>query len=439
MRPWHQTPSTAQPAEVPRQAVVIDALNTTASPNGWVADGASPETVGNNVDAYADTDGNNNNPELPRPNGGATRTFDFPLDLSQAPSSYREASIVQLFYVNNWLHDRLYELGFTETSRNFQTDNFGRSGLGNDAVRAEAQDGGGTNNANFSTPVEGSPPRMQMFLFTAPHPDRDSTLENETVVHEYVHGLSNRLVGGGVGIQQTVPRGMGEGWSDFYAVALLATPEDDPDHAIASGAYITYLLDGIEDNYYFGIRRYPYSPDKSKNPLTLQDVVPTKARLHDGIPLSKSYTYSNNNPTQVHAMGEVWCNVLIEVRRLLIHKHGFATGNELILQLVTDGMKLSPQNPTFTQARDAIIQADLAANEGDNIQAIWDGFAKRGFGLSAVNLDNWSTWDAEEAYDTPGDMEVTPVIAFEATGTLGATKVPGGKQAFRLKKTAPPP
>jgi hypothetical protein len=33
-------------------------------------------------------------------------------------------------------------------------------------VQAEAQDGGGTDNANFATPADGSSPRMQMYLWT---------------------------------------------------------------------------------------------------------------------------------------------------------------------------------------------------------------------------------------------------------------------------------
>ena len=99
------------------------------------------------------------------------RVFDFPLDLSQAPATYGEAAVVQLFYWCNWMHDRLYELGFTEAAGNFQKDNFGRGGVGNDAVLADAQDGSGVNNANF-TPAAGRlvAPRMQMYRFQRARP-----------------------------------------------------------------------------------------------------------------------------------------------------------------------------------------------------------------------------------------------------------------------------
>lgn len=439
MHPTHQTPLTTQPPIVPRQSVTLSALDTTASPNGWVADGANPETIGNNVAAHADADGNNS-PDLPRPNGGSGRNFDFPIDFAQAPSTYRNASVVNLFYVNNWLHDRLYGLGFTETARNFQTNNFGRGGSQNDAVVADAQDGSGTNNANFSTPSDGAPGRMQMFIYTGPDPDRDGTLDNQIIVHEYVHGLSNRLVGGGALISKEVTRGMGEGWSDFYCIALLAKPSDSPDDMIGRGAYANFQRQGVETNYFTGNRRYPYGPDKDKNPLTFLDIHETKARRHDGIFINKAIVaFSNQNPFQVHNMGEIWCNSLMEVRRLLMHKHGFVPGNELALQLVTDGMKLSPVDPTFVEARDAIIQADLNATAGANSREIWAGFAKRGMGLGAVNTSNTRTQAVEEAFDVPGDMAVTPIVAFEANGILAASTVPGGSKGYVLKNKGTTP
>ncbi|MBL9116241.1 MAG: M36 family metallopeptidase [Verrucomicrobiaceae bacterium] len=431
MSPSHQEPLTSQPPVVARQSVTTQALSTTASPNGWVADGANPETIGNNVAAHSDVT-NDNIADLPRPNGGSGRNFNFAMDLAQAPSTYRSAAIVNLFYVNNWLHDKLYGYGFTESAGNFQTNNFGKGGSGSDAVLADAQDGGGFDNANFFTPADGSPGRMQMYLWDGPSPDRDGSFDAQIIVHEYVHGLSNRLVGGGLGIVEQVPRGMGEGWSDFYALALLSKPTSSEDDAVAMGGYSTFLLSDQETNYYFGIRRYPYSPDKSKNPLTFQDVNSFTARFHDGVPLSQRYTASNDDPSQVHRMGEIWCNTLMEVRRLLIKKHGYNTGNDLVLQLVTDGMKLSPVDPTFVEARDAIIQADLVLSGGTNAQELWAGFAKRGLGESAVTPANDDTDNVEEAYDAPGDMTMTPVIAFQSKATLGGSSTPA-KQVYRLK------
>src|SRR5437763_556267 len=175
------------------------------------------------------------------------------------------------------MHVRLYKLGFTEAAGTFQSNNFGRGGLGNDAVQADAQDGGGFNNANFSTPADGSPGRMQMYIFNGPTPHRDGDFDAEVVLHEYTHGLSNRRVGGGVGISALQPRGMGEGWSDFYGLTLLSEPGDDVNANYAEGGYVTYQLSGLTQNYYFSIRRYPYTTDLNKNLLTFTDIDGTQA------------------------------------------------------------------------------------------------------------------------------------------------------------------
>ena len=89
-------------------------------------------------------------------------------DLAEEPSTptNRDVAVQNLFYLNNRVHDILLPHGFTEAAGNFQENNFNRGGLGSDSVNAEAQDGRGENNANFATPVDGSNPRMQMYLFT---------------------------------------------------------------------------------------------------------------------------------------------------------------------------------------------------------------------------------------------------------------------------------
>jgi extracellular elastinolytic metalloproteinase len=73
------------------------------------------------------------------------------VDLTAEPKSYLDAAITNLFYWNNIMHDLFYKYGFNEESGNFQENNLGRGGKGNDAVIANAQDGAGYNNANFAT------------------------------------------------------------------------------------------------------------------------------------------------------------------------------------------------------------------------------------------------------------------------------------------------
>ena len=120
-------------------------------------------TRGNNVYAYEDMD-NNNAPGF-SPDTSNLR-FDYPFVPSLDATDNLSACITNLFYWNNIIHDVMYQYGFDEVSGNFQNNNLGRGGLGADYVRAEAQDGGGTNNANFFTPVDGSGGRMQMYLWS---------------------------------------------------------------------------------------------------------------------------------------------------------------------------------------------------------------------------------------------------------------------------------
>ena len=399
--PGHPTPLVAQPTLVQRSLVVTPALNTNASPNGWIDD-ADNETRGNNVGAHLDRN-DDDQPDLPRPQGNPARVFDFPLDLTQAPDTYGDAAVVQLFYWCNWIHDRLWELGFDEASGNFQNNNFGRGGLGNDAVFADAQDGSGVNNANFTFAPDGSPPKIQMYVFDGPNPDRDGDFDAEVIIHEYVHGLSSRLVGGGVGISALQTRGMGEGWGDWYGLTLLSESSDDPGGNYAMGGYLTLDYFGLMENYYYGIRRYPYSTNVLRNPLTFKDIDPTQADPHAGVPISPRYLpFSRASAGAVHRQGEIWCVTLLEARANLIAKHGFTNGNQLILQLVTDGMKLSPADPNFLQARDAIIQADLVNNGGANFDELWRAFAKRGMGGSASSPESGTTVGVVEAFDLPG-------------------------------------
>jgi len=64
----------------------------------------------------------------------------------------------------------------------------------------------------------------------------------------------------------------------------------------------------------------------------------------------------------------------------LVPKHG----NSLLVQLVITGMKLQPCRPSFFDARDAILQADLVLTGGENTCVLWEGFSSRGLGPDAT-------------------------------------------------------
>jgi hypothetical protein len=135
----------------------------------WLTASATT-TVGNNADAYLDLSA----PDGYQPALGdihaaltSTRTFDYPVAVDTDPTTAnaQNAAIVNLFYLNNWLHDFWYDHGFNEAAGNAQNLNYGRGGIGADPILAQGQDYSGTNNANMSTPADGASPRMQMYLF----------------------------------------------------------------------------------------------------------------------------------------------------------------------------------------------------------------------------------------------------------------------------------
>lgn len=158
---------TVDPVKTP-QTLVTPPNPNPYSPAGWLGAGAQTTVAinGNNVSAYLDVDSNN------KPDSGGTAVaggnFTTAAALTQTPSTAgnRAVAVQNLFYLNNITHDRLYRHGFTESVGNFQVDNFGNGGASGDPVNAEAQDGGGTDNANFATPNDGRRPRMQMYLWT---------------------------------------------------------------------------------------------------------------------------------------------------------------------------------------------------------------------------------------------------------------------------------
>lgn len=336
----------ANPTADTRALVSFDG-DPASSPSGWVD--STRKTRGNNAIAATDLNANNavGTNEI-QPTANAAGDFDFPWSPTQNAQTFRDASVTNaFFFVNDW-HDRMYALGFTEASGNFQTNNFGKGGLGNDEVQVDVQDGSGTNNANMSTPPDGQRPRMQMFVFDfTGGVVEDGDFDGTVVYHENTHGLSNRLVGGGSSgcLNGTQSGGMGEGWSDFIAATILNNP--------VIGAYVTG--DAVR-----GIRAAPMD----SSPFTY-------ANIKDG------------SMTEVHDAGEVWAATLFDLRERL--------GAAVVDRLVVQGMKLTPCSPTMLQARDGILQADANLNGGANRCAIFEVFAGRQMGSGASSPNHNST------------------------------------------------
>jgi hypothetical protein len=309
--------------------------------------------------------------------------------------------------------------------------------LGNDRIRGEGQDSSGTNNANFSSGADGTRGRMQMYVWTAPNPDIDGNLDADVVIHEITHGTSNRLHGNSAGLTTNMSRGMGEGWSDFYAHALLSEPSDPINGIYTTGGYDTYLLGGVgTNNFYYGIRRFPKAVmaftgganNRPHNPLTFADIDGSRINITDGA-FNPAFT---GTADQVHNAGEIWSSALWEVRAKMVQRLGWAAGNRKVLQLVTDGMKLAPIGPTFLTERDAILAAAAASSAAPEAAAdvvdVWAGFAIRGMGFSATIQNIGSgTGNARvtEAFDLPNLVQTPTFSISDASGNNNGFPEPG--------------
>ncbi len=408
--------------------------------NGWIND-AINVTDGNNVESGLDLispDGiDAGTPATGNPFRVFSSAWNPPPGIpgpgdDPTTEAARRGAVIQQFYIMNWYHDELYRLGFTESARNFQTNNFGRGGVGNDRVSAEGQDSASSNNANFSTPPDGGRGKMQMFVFNAPVPDRDGTTDAEIMIHEATHGTSNRLHSNAEGLNSVMARAMGEGWSDFYAHCLLSEPSDPIGGTYPLSGYL--LLNGFgavgAANYYYGIRRFPKAimsatggpQNRPFNPLTFADIDQTKMNLADGAFPAMFGAHISSNADQVHAAGEVWSSALWEVRARFVQRLGGSVGNRKALQLVTDAMKISPINPSFLQSRDAIIAAAIgSATTSTQLQDasdVWIGFAIRGMGVGAsiqVQGNGDGLTRVTESFDKPNLLQL-PAFTFSDAG-----------------------
>ncbi|KAK0479831.1 Fungalysin metallopeptidase-domain-containing protein [Armillaria luteobubalina] len=340
------------------EQTLINPEDLTSSPQGWMQNGV---TTGNNVISFKGSLVDTTVQSSPN-------TFNYPYRTALDPQvgGNVDAARTNTFYIINKVHDYMYKYGWTEAAYNFQQNNFGKGGQGGDGVEISVQDAGGVNNANFLTLADGQPGFCRMYIWINSNPDRDGDLQNDIIVHEMTHGITNRLTGGGTArcLQTLESAGLGEGWSD----AMAEWTEQK------SGTISDYILGVWATNNPGGIRRYPYSTNPRVNPLRYSSL----AQLGE-----------------VHDIGEVWANVLHNVYAVLVQTYGWspramdnATGGEgniVYLHLFTDALSLQPCNPTFVQARAAWIQADLNRYNGASYCILWRAFASRGLGIFAAN------------------------------------------------------
>ena len=574
---YRVVPAPFESPSVSDLVLVTDPADPVASPLGWHDDGARSYTItrGNNAFAYADTNDDDFPDFQSPPDGGPDLRFDFAFDPDRSPERNAPAAITNLFYWTNIAHDVLYRYGFDEAAGNFQATNRGEGGAGGDPVQAEALDGSGVDNANFSTPPDGTEPRMQMFRwrgaprFTVLAPtsiageyaargasfgppgrfngrvvvalgpagqttgcpgagiatdvtgrvallerggclfaekvreaeaagalavvvynrpaqpdgsggdelvsmggdgfginipsafvgrstglllagadepvriavdqqaERDSGLDAGVVVHEYGHGVSNRLIGGpdrvacllngfthGRDATQNRPgEQMGEGWSDVYGLLLTQRSGDSGRQARGVGTYLRFETpDGP------GIRPAPYSTDFAINDYTYQDVIDHAS--HDPV--------GARGLSIPHGVGFVWASALWDMTWELIDAHGFSddlrdaggtAGNQIALNLVTTGLSLTPCTPGFVDGRDAILAADRALYDGAHADLIWRAFARRGLGISAQQGSPTAHTDGRASFREPVGLGAVTLAAPSVRAAVG----PGASETVRVE------
>lgn len=291
----------------------------------------------------------------------------------------------QVFYYVNNFHDYLRDaIGFNAAARSFD----GNDAMGGRALfgarlgpGAAIPDLAHLNNANMTVPPDGQSPFMRMYLFASPTAnDRWRAIfggdDAGVVYHEYVHGLSARTVVNAAGVAALGPKqsgAMNEAWSDWFAEDYIYTSgfaSDGPGPDVVMGGYESTVPTGA------GPRSQPLDCPANGGGAAC----PGSGNAGPG-----GYTYGDmgqvvrdQNGTgvpEVHKDGEIWGEALWDLRA--------AIGHQAALGIIAGGQRLTPPNPSMLDARNAILQAALAAG-GPNLQfAAWRVFAARGMGVNA--------------------------------------------------------
>jgi hypothetical protein len=241
-------------------------------------------------------------------------------------------------------------------------------------------------------------------------------------------------VGDGAGLENLQAGGLGEGWGDTHAM-LLAVREADAAIDSNAGWTGTFALSGWvtggEDafglpntGYYFGVRRVPYSTDMQKDPLTFRHIADGQALVPDGSSIPIAFGADGADNHEVHNTGEVWATMLWECYAALLRDTQGASPRRTFDQAraqwkdyLVAAYKLTPVNPTFLEARDAVLAAAYATDPHDYL-LFWQAFAKRGAGVGAVGPDKWFSPDNNPVVES---YETSPHVSL-----VGATFASGG-------------
>jgi len=321
----------------------------------------------------------------------------------------KKADVTNAFYLGNVFHDYLERapIGFNNKAGNFERAD-------GDSVRLHALDGANTangfpdgnhiDNANMATPPDGIAPTMQMYLWHSPRTPNSidpfnnvsGSFDASILYHEYVHGLSNRLVVDAQGnstLNSIQAGAMGEGWSNWYAM----------DYLVARG----FQRDSERRDGQIRAAKYVLADKSTLETMAIDCDRRSDVRWCTDIYGEKGgYTYGDfatiGGAPEVHASGEVWTQTLWDLRERL--------GHRVANMLITRGMELSRNDPTMLDMRNAIIQADQVVYSGDNTNALWRIFAHRGFGWYAGAIDGGDVQPAQDFHMPPAPSRGTGTL-----------------------------
>ncbi|MFT4083734.1 MAG: M36 family metallopeptidase [Nocardioides sp.] len=312
------------------------------------------------------------------------------------------ADATNAFYLASHYHDYLRDdkaIGFTAQAGSFDAK-------GGDPVLQQVLDGADTlsglpdgnhiDNANMSTPPDGTPPTMQMYLWQSAdgYTPTSGSFDASVLLHEYTHGLSNRLVidaDGNSTLNSLQAGSMGEAWSDYYAMDYLVTHKFQKDTAKDGQVYEgQYLMGGQEDD--------------NGNPIPFRtepmdcSVGSTSSRCVGAVNGKQGgYTYGDvptiGGGAEVHSSGEVWAQTLWDIRK--------AFGHTIADTLITRAMSLSAADPSMLDMRNAILQADLVVYGQSHARKLWKIFAARGMGYFAGTIGGDDSQPAEDFHRPP--------------------------------------
>jgi extracellular elastinolytic metalloproteinase len=411
---------------------------------GWIGPDA-PWLRGAFVSAWADVnddDAVNNNEKTPLPDSqfalvpfspnhsacGPSFVCTWNPDTALSWQTNRNQDVTNAFFLASRYHDYLEQppIGFTPDAGNFERadrDPVELNALDGAAVADGLPDGGHIDNANMATPPDGTPPRMQMFLWHTPgateaeDPFLPVSGSNDTSIlyHEYTHGLSNRLVVDSMGnstLNSIQAGSMGEAWSDYYAEDFLVLNDFELDNANTDGQ-VRVAKYTTGDRFTFRNMAMDCDPDS-------RVAFCTDANGDHG------YTYGDfatlPGGPEVHASGEIWAQTLWDLRERF--------GHDKADTLITRAMSLSPDDPSFLDMRNAILQADLVAFNGSDQPAIWQIFASRGMGYFAGSLGGGDTQPGEDFHVPPAPQTKKSTLFGQVTDPTSGDPVPNALVAI---------